>query len=299
MRAERLEPVVNKQPAPAQGSAAAHCVETLKALGPGATLEADLTSSEYRQCIFVVNGSGTITLDGLSWDLGPGMLAVAPNRCLCVLKLNRGARAFRIAAQEGFLRAKVMPALFMPQGNYWTTTYRTPNVFPLWTGPRHAVTRKRILRELESAREKLGMDCDGSVISYMYVILTAAWRELLHQKPATPKVERSSSMELAMSFRELVDQRFRDHLRLPDYCGLLGVTPARLARACKSLMACTPSHLIHERLLDEAKRELSYSSRTVSEIAYALGFEEVAYFCRFFKQHTHHSPIEYRKVSRM
>jgi AraC-like DNA-binding protein len=299
MRAERAEAVASKQLTPPQASMPPHCVENLTASGPGPHLEMDLTSSDYRQSLFIVSGSGTISLDGLSWELAPGMLAVAPNRCLCVLKLSRGSRAFRIAAQEGFLRAKVMPALFMPQGSYWTTTYRTPNVFPLWTGPRHTVTRKRILRELESARAKLGMDCDGSVISYMYVILTAAWRELLHQKPAEPKVERSSSMELAMSFRELVDQRFRDHLRLPDYCGLLGVTPARLARACKSLMACTPSHLIHERLLDEAKRELSYSSRTVSEIAYALGFEEVAYFCRFFKQHPHHSPIEYRKVSRM
>jgi AraC family transcriptional activator of pobA len=213
-----------------------------------------------------------------------------------VLHLGRRAHAFRIAAAEGFLRTKVLPALYMPPAEYWTT-HQEPSVVGLWTGSRYAAKRKRVLDELERAREKLGLDCDGSVISYMYVILLAAARESQRSTQVSRHLERTPSMNLVMLFRELVHQKFRQQLRLAGYCQLLGVTPTRLSRACKTLMACTPSSIIHERVLVEAKSELTYSARSVSEIAYGLGFDDAAYFCRFFKQHTGRSPVEFRKLS--
>ena len=90
MRVERIEPLATRQLPSGPSSVAAHCVEIVRPAAPGAVLEKDLTSAEYRQCLFVMNGAGTITLDGLSWELAPGMLAVVPNRCLCILKLHRG-----------------------------------------------------------------------------------------------------------------------------------------------------------------------------------------------------------------
>jgi AraC family transcriptional activator of pobA len=282
---------------PSRAPTTPYCVENIiTAKDAGPTFELDLASAEYRQGLFVVRGFGTITLDGVTWKLEPGAFIIAPTRCLCVLRLRRGAHVFRIAASEGFLRTKVAPALYMPDSEYWTN-YRNPNVIGVWTGPGHAKARERILDELESAREKLGMDCDGSVISYMFVILLAASRQSHHRTRTVPHTDRTPSMNLAMSFRELVEQKFRNQLRLADYCRLLGITPARLARACKSLLACTPSAVIHERVLVEAKGELAYSVRTVSEIAYGLGFDDAAYFCRFFKQHTGHSPMEFRNIS--
>ena len=44
----------------------------------------------------------------------------------------------------------------------------------------------------------------------------------------------------------------------------------------------------------EAKRQLHYTSSPVSEIAYALGFEDPAYFTRFFSRLTGESPRAFR-----
>jgi AraC family transcriptional activator of pobA len=52
--------------------------------------------------------------------------------------------------------------------------------------------------------------------------------------------------------------------------------------------------LVHARILLEAKRQLRYTSASVSEIAYALGFEDPAYFTRFFSQRTGVSPRAFR-----
>jgi AraC family transcriptional regulator, transcriptional activator of pobA len=51
---------------------------------------------------------------------------------------------------------------------------------------------------------------------------------------------------------------------------------------------------VHARILLEAQRQLRYTSAPVSEIAYALGFEDPAYFTRFFSQRTGQAPRAFR-----
>ncbi|MCQ2584006.1 MAG: helix-turn-helix transcriptional regulator [Treponema sp.] len=51
---------------------------------------------------------------------------------------------------------------------------------------------------------------------------------------------------------------------------------------------------ILERKMEEAKALLSDSTRTVSEIAYSLGFSDNHNFSRAFKKVTGQSPSEYR-----
>ncbi len=48
--------------------------------------------------------------------------------------------------------------------------------------------------------------------------------------------------------------------------------------------------MISQRLVLEAKRELSFGALTVKEIAFKLGFNDASYFSRFFKKHTGQNP---------
>lgn len=52
--------------------------------------------------------------------------------------------------------------------------------------------------------------------------------------------------------------------------------------------------LLHERLLLEAKRQLTYTNMTIGQVADLLGFSEPAYFTRFFKRLTGLSPRDFR-----
>jgi len=54
--------------------------------------------------------------------------------------------------------------------------------------------------------------------------------------------------------------------------------------------------LLHDRLVLEAKRKLSFSHQSVKEISYELGFEDPAYFSRFFKNHAGIAPQDFRDV---
>ncbi|MBC3784185.1 helix-turn-helix domain-containing protein [Spirosoma utsteinense] len=56
----------------------------------------------------------------------------------------------------------------------------------------------------------------------------------------------------------------------------------------------TAQDLIHIALIGEAKNRLRTEDKTVSEVAYALGFVNMSYFSRLFKKETGLSPTAYR-----
>jgi AraC family transcriptional activator of pobA len=51
---------------------------------------------------------------------------------------------------------------------------------------------------------------------------------------------------------------------------------------------------VHERIILEAKRYLGFTAMPVSQIAFALGFADPAYFSRFFRDRVGMSPSVYR-----
>jgi AraC family transcriptional activator of pobA len=104
----------------------------------------------------------------------------------------------------------------------------------------------------------------------------------------------SAEVDLTNRFRRLIEADFRAQPSLEAYCARLAVTPARLARACRKASGRSPLELVHERLMLEARRALTYTAVGVSQIAYALGFSDAAYFSRFFRQREGVSPAVFR-----
>lgn len=79
-----------------------------------------------------------------------------------------------------------------------------------------------------------------------------------------------------------------------DYAEALAVTPTHLNRITRAATGDTASHLILNRLIREARRNLVYTNLPVSTIAYALGFEDPAYFSRVYAAATGVSPRAFR-----
>jgi AraC family transcriptional activator of pobA len=100
--------------------------------------------------------------------------------------------------------------------------------------------------------------------------------------------------EIVARFREAIEGRFRQHAGIPIYCREVGVSESQLRRACVAVTGEPPVTLIHLRMLVEAERQLRYTARPVAQIAYYLGFEDPAYFTRFFSRRTGVSPKAFR-----
>ena len=74
------------------------------------------------------------------------------------------------------------------------------------------------------------------------------------------------------------------------------LTPKALGRLTKKHFHKTPSDLIQERSVIEAKRELYLTDKAVKQIAWKLGFEDEYYFSRLFKLNADVSLAQYRQT---
>jgi AraC family transcriptional activator of pobA len=115
------------------------------------------------------------------------------------------------------------------------------------------------------------------------------------EQPPSPALARSApARELVARFRRLLERHFREHLPLSDYALELRVSPLQLRRACLGQCGQPPIELLHLRLIVEAERHLRYTSMSIAQVAYHLGFNDPAYFTRFFTQRMRLSPRRFR-----
>lgn len=96
-------------------------------------------------------------------------------------------------------------------------------------------------------------------------------------------------------FLALVEQHYRAHWSLGRYAAALGISGAHLNALCRQLAGASALEIVHQRLLLEARRNLSFTQASVADIAEALGFTDPAYFARFFRRGTGQSPLSYRR----
>ncbi|MEH3148102.1 MAG: helix-turn-helix domain-containing protein [Methylobacterium frigidaeris] len=101
--------------------------------------------------------------------------------------------------------------------------------------------------------------------------------------------------DLHRRFRRLVEAHLREHWPVARFASELGVSPDRLHAACTEATGRAPQVILHDRLMLEAKRSLIYTALPVAKIAFDLGFNDPAYFSRFFAARAGMSPAAYRK----
>ncbi|MBK4733217.1 helix-turn-helix domain-containing protein [Noviherbaspirillum pedocola] len=116
-----------------------------------------------------------------------------------------------------------------------------------------------------------------------------------HAIPVAPSATHDSrGMRHFAAFCTMIEAEYASHHPISDYARRLGITAAHLNALCRQASGQSALDLIHERMLLEAKRQLVYTSMTVSTVSYSLGFADPAYFTRFFKQRIGMSPKQFR-----
>nr|WP_294870925.1 helix-turn-helix domain-containing protein [uncultured Pedobacter sp.] len=101
-------------------------------------------------------------------------------------------------------------------------------------------------------------------------------------------------LDIFRRFNLLVEANFRQQHTVNYYAGLLNKSPKTLSNIFLLYNQKTPLQVIQSRILLEAKRLLYYTTKSVKQITYEVGFEDPSYFCNFFKRHTAMSPNEFR-----
>jgi AraC family transcriptional regulator, transcriptional activator of pobA len=95
-------------------------------------------------------------------------------------------------------------------------------------------------------------------------------------------------------FNLLVEANFKSEHSVSFYAQELCKSPKTLSNFFALYNDKTPSQVIQERIFIEAKRLLSYTEKTIKQITFELGFEDVSHFSNFFKKLALLSPLDFR-----
>ncbi|MFC2950453.1 helix-turn-helix domain-containing protein [Marinicaulis aureus] len=132
--------------------------------------------------------------------------------------------------------------------------------------------------------------------SLTQALLILTMREIPRMKETD--AEPANSAQVATAYRNLINNKFCDHWTVADYANALSISQSQLTRICRLHVGKSPAALIHARVLLEAQRMLRYAEAPAAQIAFELGFQDPAYFSRFFKRLAGVTPRQYRLHSR-
>ena len=105
----------------------------------------------------------------------------------------------------------------------------------------------------------------------------------------------TESMETVATARRYMQENFHEPLTLDDIAGEVCLSPSHFCRIFKRATSFTPVEHLNNVRIANAKRLLIYSSISLSEIAYKVGFKSIHYFSRRFKESEGLSPSAFRE----
>lgn len=121
-------------------------------------------------------------------------------------------------------------------------------------------------------------------------------QEVLRLSPTYTDSPNSKDYPLIYSFVSLVHEHYTMHHEISYYAKLLNIPAKRITEKFNALGIESPHNFIKKRIVTEIKRQLIFTDKTLKNICFDVGFNDPAYFSRFFKKNVGVTAKEYRQT---
>ncbi|KAB8154511.1 helix-turn-helix domain-containing protein [Kordia sp. TARA_039_SRF] len=236
---------------------------------------------------WIKEGKGTYFIDFEEYTFdGTIIFFLSPGQVFTVSS-EEIKEAYKLSFQRDFYCIQTHDQEISCNGVLFNNLYDSPYVIP----KSKDVQRLQFL--LEDLREEFNNDNSGQ-----YDMLQSYLKQFIIHSVRLKKddfvVKEAVETQLYKDFSVLVEQNFRKMHAVSAYAARLGISPKSISKHFQKLGTMTPSDFIKNRIILEAKRQLLYSEQSVKEIAFDLGFNDPAYFSRFFTKAMQKSPLSFK-----
>lgn len=241
----------------------------------------------FYEFLYIQSGEGKHEIDGVTYNLKANTFHI----------ISKGqVHQFLFAKEvEGYLirfNDNILPAVLSPkEGYYYNILHQISLHQDLTIADSDSelikVLVKRMLTEYETQHTKV---IDLSLIQHLlYPLLILMYR---YSNSRTKQQDYQQNQYI--QFIHLLEGHYKHYHVLDYYAPKLGVTKRQLSLICQEKTGKTAKQIINERIITEAKRLLKYTTLSLKEISDRLGFKNLAYFCRRFKNGVGDTPTKYR-----
>jgi len=246
----------------------------------------------FHEIIFITQGKGRFKLDDEEIPFERGTILLLPqNKWRQWAVIDEPMDGYFLIFEEEFIATFFNDALFLYRFHYFYNN-STPSFIQTGEAVFRAMTVK--LDEIQTELQGLRKDSHHLLRSILYYLLIQINR--IYEQAFNLNDELFQE-GLTLRFRRLLEQNIRDKQKVSDYAEMLGVSKSHLNKVLNRYFGKSCSEIIKERLVADIKKELLFSSKSISEIGYGLNFSEPGNLIRFFKKMTQTTPREYRLLN--
>ncbi len=127
------------------------------------------------------------------------------------------------------------------------------------------------------------------------IFLKGCAQLMTQQETDTDNMETHANAEVSKRFLCLVTQEYRKEHRVSYYAQAMGIPLNKLCSIIRKQLRTTALQVIDSMIILDAKFQLKSTTDQIKQISLRLGFDNHAFFAKYFKKHTGMTPVEYRK----
>lgn len=242
------------------------------------------------EMIWVKSGRGRLTVDHVKLEATPGnvyLLRPGEYRYLQPLKRMDG---YYLSMQPDFFYLSGAESVLM--FSHGCNAFEGPLV--IRTDEEVRIEAEEILIKIRREFTHYGSSRPG-ILKGLFRIFILYLSQKMDQ--ATMRISSGTEKDLAGRFMDSLKKHFTTKKMVADYADEFCVTPGHLNRIVKKISGFPVSYHIQQQIILEAKRLAHYSDRSMKEVAYALGFDDLAHFSKFFKNNSGMNFSNFKKMA--
>ncbi|MGI9582863.1 helix-turn-helix domain-containing protein [Chryseobacterium sp. RRHN12] len=222
-----------------------------------------------------------------------GMMFTAPGQVLSTDE-NAEYSGYTLLVHPDFIRSYPLARNIK---NFGFFSYDTNEALHLSDQEKTTITGllDNIRYELNTAIDEVSQDV---IISYIEVLLNYSNRFYKRQFITRKAVNHDLLTKMDIVLEDYFNKQETLNKGLPTVeflASTLNLSPHYLSDMLRNLTGLNAQQHIHEKLIEKAKEYLTTTAFSVSEVAYALGFEHPQSFNKLFKKKTDKTPLSYRQ----
>jgi len=99
---------------------------------------------------------------------------------------------------------------------------------------------------------------------------------------------------IIFDLKDLIDQHFKENWSVKQFISTIDQDYYSIYKLVKNRLGLTVKNLAQRKIVLESQKGIALTDKPIQEVAHDMGFNDPAYFNRFFKKHTQCTPLEFR-----
>ncbi|MBE9461436.1 AraC family transcriptional regulator [Dyadobacter subterraneus] len=231
------------------------------------------------EIVWITQGSGQFAIDTEQYEISENLVFCLNPGKVHQLKGNEHLRGFVFSFQKEFLytgRDAINGNFSYDESSRWNLDFSMVRI-----KTNMQIEMLEIVKSMQRELANISLMQHDVLRGFLHIFLIYLTRQR-DTSFISPAGAQSSG--LTKKFFSLLEKTYTTNHRVSDFASLLSVTPNYLNERVKKDSGYSASHNIHQRIILEAKRLIICKNLTLKETAYHLGFEDTAYFSKFFKK---------------